>query len=92
VPVQLFGQQRISGGGCELTRWLLPDGCLLPPPYPVLLPLLGRWERESEELAVDPKARAAFEAFLPYFESEAAAVGDASLDQEVELMNTILAA
>ncbi|KAL4859210.1 Sister chromatid cohesion protein PDS5 B-B [Chlorella vulgaris] len=92
VPVQLYGQQRINDGGCELAHWLLPDACLLPPPYPVLLPLLGRWERQSEKLAVDPKARAAFDAFLPYFESEAAAVGDASLNQEVELINTILAA
>ena len=92
VPVELYGQRIIDGGGCALDRWLLPDACLLPPPYPVLLPLLGRWERQSEKLAVGPEARRAFQEFLPYFEGEMAAVGDPSLRQEVELMNRILAA
>ncbi len=91
VPVQLYGQRSIAGGGCALNNWLLPNACLLPPPYPVLLPLLGRWERQSEKLAVGPKARSAFQEFLPYFESEAAAVADPTLKQEVDLMNMILA-
>lgn len=55
VPVELYGW-RSTGGGCVLGSWLVPDGCLLPPPYRVLLPLLGRWERQSEKLAVGGEA------------------------------------
>jgi Ca-activated chloride channel family protein len=93
VPVELYGQQRIAGSSnCQLKRWLVPNGCLLPPPFPVLEPLLGRWERQSAKLAISAEARAAFEEFLPHFEAEAAALGDATLGQEVDLMRRILAA
>jgi Ca-activated chloride channel family protein len=92
IPVELYGLRPTGSGDCTLDRWLLPDGCLLPVPHPVLTPLLGRWERQSQKLAVGPQARAAFQEFLPYFQAEEAALGDASLDQEVQIMDDILKA
>ena len=92
VPVELYGLRRTPDGGCTLDRWLVPAGCLLPPPYPVLLPLLGRWERQSQKLAVGGEARRAFQEFLPYFEAEMGRVGDASLGQEVDILERLIAA
>ena len=90
VPVELYGMRRTSGG-CTLDRWLIPNGCLLPPPYPVMLPLLGRWERQSQPLAVGGEARRAFQEFLPYFEAEMGRVGDSSLQQEVDILKRLIA-
>lgn len=54
-----YGVRR-QAGGCTLDRWLMPEGCILPPPWPVLAPLLGQWERQSQPLAVNEEAKAAF--------------------------------
>ena len=91
VPVELYGLRSTSGGGCTLDRWLVPNGCLLPPPYPVLVPLLGRWERQSQTLAVGEQARRAFQEFLPYFQGEMGRVGDSSLGQEVDILKRLIA-
>ena len=67
VPAATWGPAP-ADGGCTLDRWLLPGGCILPPPAPIWVPLLGRWERQSAPLAVNPDAKQAIEKFLPYFE------------------------
>lgn len=59
---------RSVDGGCVLDSWLVPTGCVLPPPPSIWPPLLGRWERQSEPLAVNKNARQAISDFLPYFE------------------------
>ncbi len=67
VPVDTWGLRRVDQG-CQLDSWLVPTGCVLPPPPPVWPPLLGRWERQSQPLAVNKNARQAISDFLPYFE------------------------
>lgn len=47
------------------------------------------WERQSRPLAVGPEAKAALLQLLPWVESEAAALGDASLGQEAALLRTL---
>ncbi|PRW59844.1 transcription elongation factor SPT5-like protein 1 [Chlorella sorokiniana] len=77
-------------GACKVNRWLLPDGCLLPVPFPVMVQL-SEWERTSHNLTVSPDAKQAFQAFLPYLQEEMVAVNDTSLQQEVDLLNTLIA-
>ena len=50
------------------------------------------WERQSHPLAVGEEARAAFRQLLPWVESEVAALGDATLEQEAALLRTLAAA
>lgn len=91
--VSEFGQTKTaSGTACQLTRWLVPGGCILPPPYPVLQPLLSRWERQSQELAVNSDAKKAMQQFLPYLQEAQAATGDSTLGQEVDMLNKLIAA
>ncbi len=45
-------------GECEMERWLVPGACILPTPVEVLIPL-GRWERTSEKLVVNERAKEA---------------------------------
>ena len=47
------------------------------------------WERQSRPLAVGPEARAGFAQLLPWVESEVAALGDASLEQEAALLRQL---
>lgn len=55
------------GPGCRLDHWLLPSACILPPPAVLWPQLLGRWERQSQPLAVNSDAQKAMMEFLPYF-------------------------
>ena len=60
---------------------------------PVIIEL-GQWERQSVNLTghVNAGAKQAMTEFLPYMEGEIAALGDQTLQQEVDLLNTIVAA
>ena len=49
-----------SNGACEVNRWLLPDACLLPVPFPVMVQL-SEWERTSHNLTVNAEAKQAFQ-------------------------------
>jgi Ca-activated chloride channel family protein len=90
VPVDTWGLRSVDKG-CVLDSWLVPAGCVLPPPPPVWPPLLGRWERQSQPLAVNKNARQAISDFLPYFEKAMDAVNDPDMQQEVDLMNKLVA-
>ncbi|PSC67450.1 Cell surface [Micractinium conductrix] len=61
--------------------------CLPPPPDRTL----GRWEREARPLTVNPDARAALVQLGSWLEGEVAAVGDASMQQEVALLRRLAA-
>lgn len=50
---------------------------------------LGRWERQSQPLAVGRYARAAFQKLLLFVEGEVAVLGDATLAQEVALLRKL---
>ena len=50
------------------------------------------WERQSRPLTVNAEARAAFRQLLPWVEREAAALGDATWEQEVALLRTLAGA
>lgn len=80
-----------GSSGCELQRWITPEGCILPTPVPVVIEL-GQWERQSVDLKnhVDGNAQRALQEFLPYMESEIEALGDESLKQEVVIIKKIL--
>lgn len=49
-----------ENGDCMVNRWLLPDACLLPVPFPVMVQL-GEWERTSHNLTVASEAKQAFQ-------------------------------
>ena len=91
-PEEVYGFKDVSGG-CDLGSWLNPSGCILPTPIPVIYQL-SEWERLSQNLTdhVSEGAKTAFEEFLPYMESEIAALGDSTLNQEVEIVKKIIAA
>ena len=57
-----YGVRR-EGSGCELSSWLVPEGCLLPVPFPVTVEL-GRWERQSQNLTANAESQMAFEGGL----------------------------
>lgn len=78
---------------------LRPSCPLLPPGQEAVEPCKAQpsqrwspWERQSRPLAVGPEARAAFGQLLPWVESEVAALGDATLEQEAALLRTLAAA
>ncbi len=58
---------------------------------PALSTLQGRWERQSEKLAVNAEAKEAFKEFIPYFEGEMKYIGDFSLSQEVDILKKLAA-
>lgn len=59
------------------------DGIIVPPAQ-------GQWERQSLQLYVSPAYKAIFQQFSAYFQSEAEAIGDESLDQELEIFEILL--
>ena len=60
--VSEYGVQQV-GSGCELSSWLVPEGCLLPVPFPVAVEL-GRWERQSQNLTANAESQQGFEGGL----------------------------
>ena len=66
--------------------------CSLKSPYqPTLSTPQGRWERQSEKLAVNAEAKEAFKEFIPYFEGEMKYIEDTSLSQEVDILKKLAA-
>ncbi|WP_265111993.1 vWA domain-containing protein [Halosolutus halophilus] len=55
-------------------------------------PDLGEWERQSADLQVTPPYAERIDAFRDHFAAEADAIGDDSLERELETMATILEA
>lgn len=54
-------------------------------------PLQGRWERQSQKLAVGGEARDAFKDFIPYFQAEMQHIGDSTLQQELDILQKLTA-
>lgn len=79
--------------GCDLGNWLSPYACILPTPVPVFRQL-GEWERQSQNLTghVNANAKQSMKDFLPYMQSEINALNDTSLQEEVDILNKIIAA
>ena len=50
---------------------------------------LGRWERQSIPLRVSEQYKALFSAFSVYFEDEMNAIGDDTLTQELDILDTL---
>lgn len=71
--------------GCALLPPGAGGGC--PPASPPRM--LGPWERASRALSVNPDARAALAQLLPFVEGEVAALGDADMKQDVELLRLL---
>ena len=55
-----YGVTAEAQGACQLGRWLVPDACLLPVPFPVAVQL-SEWERVSHNLTASADARQAFQ-------------------------------
>ncbi|MCX6678329.1 MAG: VWA domain-containing protein [Methanothrix sp.] len=56
----------------------------------IVIPVeLGEWERQSLPLAVSEPYPELFGRFSDYFQSEAQAIDDSTLDQEVEILNKL---
>jgi Ca-activated chloride channel family protein len=60
-------------------------GIIIPPPI-----VLGQWERQSLSLMVSAAYIDLFEEFRSYFEQEMDAIGDATLEQELEIMHELI--
>lgn len=60
------------------------DGIIVPPTT------LGQWERQSLPLYVSPPYKEIFQQFSEYFLSEAEAIGDETLNQELEILKILL--
>ena len=56
---------------------------------PPRCPLQGRWERQSQKLAVGGEARDAFKEFIPYFQAEMQSIGDPTLQQELDILKQL---
>ncbi len=59
------------------------DGIIIPPAT------LGQWERQSLPLYVSPPYRDLFRQFSQYFQGEAEAIGDATLAQELDILELL---
>lgn len=62
---------------------------IMEPPMPPE-PKLSRWERQSVSLRVSDHYEDLFKEFKDYFEDEMDAIGDDTLDQEVDLMQKLI--
>ena len=51
--------------------------------------MLGEWERQSLPLFVSPPYKEIFQQFSEYFLSEAEAIGDETLNQELEILKIL---
>ncbi|WP_254767594.1 vWA domain-containing protein [Salinilacihabitans rarus] len=51
---------------------------------------LGRWEQRSDPLTVSERYETRFDRFRAHFDEEASAVGDETLERELELLDAIL--
>jgi len=50
---------------------------------------LGQWERQSTDLVVSPRYRERFASFADHFAAELEAIGDETLQQELEILETL---
>jgi hypothetical protein len=50
---------------------------------------LGRWERQSIPLRVSEPYKGLFKEFFVYFEEEMNGIGDNTLGQECDILNTL---
>ena len=81
IPLQLSDKNSSSG----TYRCIPPTS-----PVPLSVPVdLGQWERQSVNLQVSQSYKQLFTQFKTYFESEMAAVGDATLSQEVDVLKKL---
>jgi len=51
--------------------------------------VLGRWERQSAKLRVSDEYKKLFAEFAPYFQRETAAIGDQSMNKELDILSTL---
>ncbi len=64
----------------------IPPRCgIIEPPMPVL----NRWERKSVDLEVSGHYKDLFDEFADYFEEETKAIGDDTLDQELDILRDL---
>ena len=52
-------------------------------------PSLGQWERQSEKLQVSPVYADRFAIFAEYYEQEMNAIGDSSMEEELDIIRTL---
>ncbi len=69
-------------------RPMVDDEIGIPVPPPIE-PMLGRWERQSMPLTVSEEYEDLFEEFTDYFEAEMGAIGDDTLEQELEILDML---
>ena len=74
----------VSGPWTEPT--IEEKGIIIPPPID---PGLGKWERQSLPLMVSVPYRELFDEFSQYFEDEMDAIGDDTIDQELEILKNL---
>ncbi|MGC9366292.1 MAG: vWA domain-containing protein [bacterium] len=63
------------------------DGIIVPPPFDIEL---GRWERQSMPLTVSSHYQELFEDFYDYFQVEMEALGDTTLQQELDILDKLI--
>ena len=87
----------IHSYGDDVVRGYNSHGILcfecFPIPFPPFEPdVLSRWERQSTPLVISKEYLKIIQIFSSYFEKEMQAIGDTSMERELELMDLIMAA
>ncbi len=81
----IYERQHTAGTNEQPTTTVSSDGGIEVPPEDGL----GQWERQSTDLVVSPRYQERFDAFADYFASEMDAIGDDSLQQELDIIERL---
>jgi len=76
----------------EHVHWSRPWEPIVNPECGIVLPPspLGNWERQSLPLLVSREYRSLFEEFSDYFATEMDEIGDSTLEQELDILESLL--
>ena len=83
--------------GCnDQVKWIMEDypsimkRCMIFPPKRPLFPIVKTWERSSCKLKVSKGYQKLFYVFRDYYQAEMKAIGDSSLQKELDIINTLV--
>jgi Ca-activated chloride channel family protein len=76
----------------EHAPWSRPWEPIVNPEYGIIVPPspLGEWERQSLPLMVSRQYRSLFQEFSDYFADEMDEIGDTTLDQELDILDSLI--
>jgi len=73
----------------EHAHWSRPWEPMVNPECGIIVPPLGEWERQSLPLMVSREYRSLFQEFSDYFADEMDEIGDSTLEQELDILESL---